>query len=240
MTDEPAIKTDGVTKTFGRTVALRDLDLVVERGEVYCYVGPNGAGKTTTIDLLVDYERPTSGSIELLGIDPRQDPVAVGERVGVVPEAFGLFDRLTGQEHVEFAIQSNQATDDPDELLDKLGLGEVADDRVTTYSNGMQKRLVVAMAMVGNPEVLVLDEPFSGLDPDGRRLVEELVRAERERGTTVFLSSHNLTEVESVADRVGLLLDGTLRIDGTLAELRREADVPGDAPLSDVYARLTT
>ncbi|MFB6107630.1 MAG: ATP-binding cassette domain-containing protein [Haloplanus sp.] len=225
-----AIRTDGLTKRYGGgllgsdVTAVDDLDLVVEAGEVYGFLGPNGAGKSTTIDLLLDYTRPTAGSVEVLGHDAQAESGAVSRRVGVLPEGYGLYDRLTGRRNLEFAVEWRDADDDADALLERVGLDPADAARpVGEYSKGMTQRLALAMALVGDPDLLVLDEPSSGLDPNGIRRLREIVRAEAERGTTVFFSSHVLGQVEAVCDRVGILADGELVAVDTVDGLREAA-----------------
>ncbi|QKY19274.1 ABC transporter ATP-binding protein [Halolamina sp. CBA1230] len=209
-TSPPAVEIDGLHKRFGSVTALRGIDLTVERGEVFGFLGPNGAGKSTTIDCLLDYLRPTEGGVEVFGIDAQQESGRVRQRVGVLPDGYDTFPEYTARDHVAYAIDSKDATDDPDALLDRVGLaGEeerVADD----FSKGMTQRLMLAMALVGDPDLLVLDEPSTGLDPNGVRLMREIVREEVDRGATVFFSSHILDQVERVSDRVGILADGEL------------------------------
>jgi len=225
-----AIRTTALTKRFPggfRTpsvTAVDALDLVVKEGEVYGFLGPNGAGKSTTIDMLLDYARPTSGSAEVLGYDTVTDADAISERVGILPEGYGLYDRLTGRRNLEFAIEWQDAADDPATLLDRVGLDAADADRpVADYSKGMTQRLALAMALVDDPELLILDEPSSGLDPNGIRLLREIVREESDRGTTVFFSSHILGQVEAVCDRVGILADGELVAVDTVEGLREAA-----------------
>ncbi|PSP55006.1 ABC transporter ATP-binding protein [Halobacteriales archaeon QS_1_67_19] len=223
-----AIRTSGLTKRydgglFGDGVtAVADLDLVVEEGEVYGFLGPNGAGKSTTIDMLLDYARPTAGTAEILGHDAQAASAAVSDRVGVLPEGYGLYDRLTGRRNLEFAIDWQDADDDPDALLERVGLApEDAARPVGDYSKGMAQRLALATALVGDPDLLILDEPSSGLDPNGIRLLRDIVREETDRGTTVFFSSHILGQVEAVCDRVGILDAGRLVAVDTIDGLRK-------------------
>ena len=223
-----AIRTNGLTKRyagglFGTDVTAVDgVDLVVEEGEVYGFLGPNGAGKSTTIDMLLDYARPTEGTAEVLGFDVQADPQAVSERVGVLPEGYSLYDRLTGRRNLEFAIEWQNGDESPDDLLDRVGLdAEDAARPVGDYSKGMTQRLALAMALAGDPELLVLDEPSSGLDPNGIRLLRDIVREEADDGTTVFFSSHILDQVEAVCDRVGILADGELIAVDTVEGLRQ-------------------
>ncbi|MFB1065644.1 copper ABC transporter ATP-binding protein [Natrinema sp. CBA1119] len=219
----PAIQTDNLTKRFGDdVVAVDGLDLRVAEGDVFGFLGPNGAGKSTTIDMLLDYVRPTEGTATVLGMDVREESETLRERIGVLPEGMSLYDRLTGRRHLEFAIEWADADDDPDAILDRVGLDERDATRsVGDYSKGMQQRLALGMALVGDPDLLVLDEPSSGLDPHGIRRMRELVREEAADGTTVFFSSHVLGQVEAVCDRVGILSAGELVAVDTVEGLRR-------------------
>ena len=218
-----AIELTGVTKRFGDVVALRDLDLAVEDGEVFGFLGPNGAGKSTTINLLLDFARPTEGRAEVLGMDAQRRSQEVRRRTGVLPEGFRTYDRLTGRQHVEFAIDSKEANNDPMDVLERVGIAEAADRKVGGYSKGMTQRLALGMAITGEPELLILDEPSTGLDPNGAREMRELVREERDRGATIFFSSHILEQVEAVCDRIGILRGGELVAEDSVSGLREAA-----------------
>ena len=218
-----AIELDGVTKRYGDVVAVRDLSLDVADGEVFGFLGPNGAGKSTTINMLLDFVRPTEGAIRVLGHDAQRDSVSVRERLGVLPEGFSVYDRLTGRQHLEFAIESKGAADDPDALLERVGLAGDGDRKAGGYSKGMAQRLVLGMSLVGDPDLLILDEPSTGLDPQGARQMREIVRAEADRGATVFFSSHILGQVEAVCDRVGILRGGELVAEDSIEGLREAA-----------------
>jgi len=221
-----AIETSSLTKRYGDVVAVDDVDLTVEEGEVFGFLGPNGAGKTTTIDVLLDFIRPTEGSATVLGYDAQAETDAVRERVGILPDGVGLYDRSTGYRHLEFAIESKGGSETPEELLDRVGLDREAAERpVGGYSKGMTQRLTMAMALAGDPDLLVLDEPSSGLDPIGIREMQRLVREEAESGTTVFFSSHILGQVSAVCDRVGILDEGELVTVDTIEGLRESAGV---------------
>jgi ABC-2 type transport system ATP-binding protein len=220
-----AIQVDGVTKRYGGEPAVVNLDLTVEDGIVYGFLGPNGAGKSTTIDMLMNYTRPSTGSITVLGMDAQEDASEIHARTGILPDRFGVYSTLTGREHVEYVLDANDATGNPEAALDRVGLGDAIGQRAGGYSKGMQQRLGLAMAIAGEPELLILDEPFSGLDPYGVRLVRDVVKAERDRGATVFFSSHVLDQVERVCDQVGLLANGQLIAEGTPTELRDVAGV---------------
>jgi ABC-2 type transport system ATP-binding protein len=215
-----AIELRGLTKRYGDVTALDDVSLSVEEGEVFGFLGPNGAGKSTTIDVLLDFVRPTAGSATVLGHDSRTDSLAVRERVGVLPDGFHLYDRLSARQHVEFAVASKGSDEDVKALLERVGIADAIDRKAGGFSKGMRQRLVLAMALAGEPDVLILDEPTSGLDPNGAREMRDIIRAERDRGATVFFSSHVLEQVEAVCDRVAILRDGRIVAVDTIDALR--------------------
>ena len=224
-----AIELDSVEKSFGDVRALRGVDLTVPEGEVFGFLGPNGAGKSTTINILLDFVRPDAGSVRVLGHDAAGDSVAVRKRTGVLPEGFDVYDRLTAREHVAFAIDSKEAGGDPYPVLERVGLADDAGRKAGGFSTGMRQRLALAMALVGDPDLLVLDEPSSGLDPNGARELREIVTQEAAEGTTVFFSSHILGQVESVCDRVGIIREGELVAVDTIEGLR--SNVAGGSTL---------
>jgi ABC-2 type transport system ATP-binding protein len=217
-----AIRTEELTKRYGHDIyAIDDLTLTVEEGEVFGFLGPNGAGKSTTIDVLLDYVRPTAGSATVLGYDAQREAEAIHRRVGILPDGYSLYDRLSGRDHLEFAIDLKEASDDPAEILDRVGLEPTAAARPAGgYSKGMRQRLALGMALVGDPELLILDEPSAGLDPDGIRDIRELTREHAADGGTVFFSSHVLGQVEAVCDRVGIVNRGRLVAVDTIDTLR--------------------
>ena len=221
-----AIETRSLTKRFGSLHAVRDVDLRVERGEVFGFLGPNGAGKSTTINVLLDFVRRTAGEVSVLGYDPEASPRAVRERTGVLAEATGYYGRDTARDHLRFAVEMKRADDDPDALLERVGLADAADRPVGGFSKGMRQRLGLGMALVGDPELLILDEPLGGLDPDGARLLRRIVREERDRGAAVFFSSHIMDQVEALCDRVGIMHDGELVAADTLESLRASTETP--------------
>jgi ABC-2 type transport system ATP-binding protein len=206
-----AIELAGLTKRFGSVTALSGVDLAVEEGEIFGFLGPNGAGKSTTIDVLLDFVRPDAGSVEVFGLDAQAESAAVRQRTGVLPEGFGLYERLTAREHLAFAGESKGVAVEPDAILERVGLREAAERPAGGFSKGMGQRLALGMALVGDPDLLLLDEPTTGLDPNGARQLRELVRTERDRGATVFFSSHVLGQVEAVCDRVAILVEGEVR-----------------------------
>ncbi|ELZ95905.1 ABC transporter ATP-binding protein [Haloferax mucosum ATCC BAA-1512] len=236
----PALTISDLTKRYETETAVEDLSLEIETGEVYGFLGPNGAGKSTTINILMDYVRPTTGDIQILGYDPHDDLVDVHQRVGILPDRFSVYGRLTGRQHLEYIIDSKGAADTPEKLLARVGLEGAIDQQAGEYSRGMQQRLALAMALVGSPELLILDEPFTGLDPHGARAIRDLVNEENERGVTIFFSSHVLGQVEMICDRIGILHDGHLISEGRIDELRSDAGVEATVSfvVSDLSKRL--
>jgi ABC-2 type transport system ATP-binding protein len=219
---EPVIVTHDLTKRFGSTVALAGLDLTVGRGEVFGFLGPNGAGKTTAVKLLVGLTSPTSGSGRLLGA-PLGDRAA-RRRLGYLPELFRYQPWLTGREvlrlHCELArLERGTWRTEIESALETVGLAGRGDDRVATYSKGMQQRLGLGVALLGQPELVLLDEPTSALDPVGRQDVRRIIAGLRERGVTVFLNSHLLGEVERMCDRVAIVDRGRVVASQPVSEL---------------------
>ncbi len=208
-----AIQTESLRKVFGAQVAVRDLSLTVPRGEIFGFLGPNGAGKSTSIKMLLGLVHPTSGRAQVLG-RPATD-VAVRRAIGFLPEDFRFYDWLTAAELLRFHARLCGMPDARSRvrvpaMLDLVGLTAHADRRLRGFSKGMLQRLGLAQALVHEPELVFLDEPTSGLDPMGRRLVRDILRAERERGATVFLNSHLLSEIEITCDRVAFIKDGAV------------------------------
>jgi len=219
-----AVETDSLYKSFGSVQAVEDVTLRVEQGEVFGFLGPNGAGKSTVINVLLDFVRRSSGSVRVLGHDPEAEARAVRRRVGILPEATGFYSQDTARDHLRFAVDLAGTDDDIDRLLERVGIASDADRRVREYSKGMRKRLGLAIALVGEPELLVLDEPLGGLDPAGAQILRDVVRAESERGTAVFFSSHIMSQVEAVCDRVGIMNDGRLIESSSVDEIRSVGD----------------
>jgi ABC-2 type transport system ATP-binding protein len=233
------VETRGLRKQFGEKTAVEDLSLGVQRGEVFGFLGPNGAGKTTSIKMLLGLVEPTSGSGSVLGapLGHRQTRA----RLGFLPEHFRFQDWLTGRElllvHGRFLGMSSRATKErADALLARVDLLDAAHRPIRTYSKGMMQRVGLAQALLGHPEVVFLDEPTSGLDPLGRLLVRDVIRELRDRGTTVFLNSHLLGEVEATCDRVTFVKEGrTVRdlrmgdVDGTVEVDLRVGSLTGEA-----------
>ena len=219
-----AIEIDGLDKRFGDVVAVDDLNLTVREGEIFGFLGPNGAGKSTTIDIILDFVRPTSGSVRVLGHDAQRESLAVRSRTGVLPDAYHVYDRLTGRQHLELAVELKEADDDPMEILERVGIAGAADRKAGGYSKGMKQRLVLGIALLGDPDLLILDEPSTGLDPNGAKEIRDIITAESDRGTTVFFSSHVMEQVEAVCDRVAIIDRGHLVAVDSVEGLRSTSD----------------
>jgi ABC-2 type transport system ATP-binding protein len=224
-----AITTRGLSKTFGRTVALDALDLDVHQGEVLGYLGPNGAGKTTTIRLLLGLLRATSGRGEIFGVDCQADPVRAHRRVAYVPGEANLWPSLTGAEtlHLLGRVHGSVDMDYRDVLVDRFDLD--VSRRVRAYSKGNRQKLVLIAGLMTRADLLLLDEPTSGLDPLMEQAFRRCVKDASERGQTVLLSSHILSEVEALCDRVAILRGGRLVDFGTLADLRHLSSLEVEA-----------
>ena len=239
----PIVRAVGLTKSFGKLVAVRDLSLEIGAGEVFGFLGPNGAGKTTSIRMLTGLVRPTSGTAQVAGFDVTTEPREVKRRVGYVAETPYLYQKLSGREFLVFmaglyGVPASVAQPRLERLLELFELGDKADELVETYSHGMRQKLALAGAMLHEPPVLFLDEPTSGLDPRSARLVKDLLVALVERGHTVFLSTHVLEIAEHLCHRVGIIDHGRLVATGTLDELRRQAQREAGS-LEDIFLQLT-
>lgn len=221
----PAIEATGLTKSFGDFLAVDGLDLSIEAGELFSLLGPNGAGKTTTIRMLCCLLRPTAGTATVMGHDVRRDPIAVKRVIAVSPQETAIAEHLTARENLELmaglhGIGRADARRRSDELLDMMALSERAGEQARKYSGGMKRRLSIAMALVSNPQVLFLDEPTIGLDPQSRRGVWEHI-AGLKGHTTVVLTTHYLEEADALAERIAVVDTGKIVALGTPDELKR-------------------
>jgi ABC-2 type transport system ATP-binding protein len=217
------VRTTGLTKRYGSTLALDALDLEIAPGEVLGYLGPNGAGKSTTIALLLGLARPTAGRAELFGLDAWRDAVAIHRRLAYVPSEANLWPSLSGEEVLRFLGEVHGDVDEPyrDELVSRFELD--VHKKIRAYSHGNRQKVLLVAALATRAELLLLDEPTTGLDPLMEQVFRACIREARDRGQTVFLSSHILSEVEAVCDRVAMLRNGRLIESGRLDVLRRLA-----------------
>jgi len=239
---DAAVATWALTKTFGQKVAVNALSLAVRRGEFFGFLGPNGAGKSTTIKMLVGLLRPTAGSAYIGGVDVWREPLRAKALMGVLPEQLNLYDRLSGRELIQFAgrlynLPRDEVARRTELLLNVLMLGDDADKLVIDYSVGMRKKVALASALIHRPAVLFLDEPFEGIDPVSSRVIADILRDLTNSGTTIFFSSHILAVVERLCTRVGIVKQGQLIAEGTLADLRQRAGASGGS-LEDVFLDL--
>ena len=219
--DDLIIETQGLTKQYGQALAVDDLSLQVPRGQVFGLLGPNGSGKTTTMGMLLGLLKPTSGSVRLFGMDIEGASWEALRQVGAIVEAPTLYPHLSGRANLRYfqGISRRGGSDDINRLLDMVGLASRADDKFRTYSLGMKQRLGLAYALLGDPELLILDEPTNGMDPAGIAEVRGLIRQLKEDGHTVLLSSHLLHEVEEVCDSIAILSRGRLITHGRVQDL---------------------
>ena len=215
------LRTVGLTRRYGRILALEGLDLEVRRGRVYGFLGPNGAGKTTAISLILGLIRPTAGHVEMFGLDARTHLSEALHRTGAILEGQAYYPLLSARDNLRVwsALAGGVSDGRIDEVIDLVGLSGRAGDKVRTYSQGMKQRLGLAAALMHDPELLVLDEPTNGLDPAGMREFRELIRELGSQGKTVFVSSHLLGEVEQMCDDVGIVKSGRLLTQGSVAEM---------------------
>lgn len=230
------IATYGLTKNYGEIRAVRDLDLAVRQGEIFGFLGPNGAGKTTTIKMLLGLVRPTSGSASVFGLDISKDSVAIRKRIGYVSEEANMYEWMTPHSLLDFV----QGFYDVKDSARKKALAEEFDlpmnRKIRTFSKGMKQKLYLMQALMHDPELLVLDEPTVGLDPIVRNEVLDMIKQQKERDRTVFLSSHVLSEVEKVCDTVGILREGRLLVSKSLSELKEEFQKKGKPfTLDDIF-----
>jgi ABC-2 type transport system ATP-binding protein len=221
----------------GRKVAVKDLNLQVYAGEVFGFLGPNGAGKTTTMNVLLGFVNPTSGSAHLFGVDVRE-PIA-RQRIGYLPELTYYYKFLNAEELLRFyakifRIPRSETDRRIDELLKLVELEHARKRPIKSYSKGMQQRVGLAQALINNPDLLILDEPTSGLDPLGRMKVREIIQRLKSEGKTVFFSSHELGEVETVCDRVAIIQQGELKVEGRVEALVKEHE----ANLEQIFLKI--
>lgn len=232
-----------VSKRFGAVTAVRDLVLEIPSGELFCFLGPNGAGKTTTIKMLTGLLRPDAGEIRIGGMDIRREPVAAKRLMGYIPDMPFLYEKLTPVEFLKFIgdlYNVPRSVLDPavDESLARFGLNDARSALVGNLSHGMRQRLLYAATFLHDPKVVFVDEPLIGLDPHSIRMIKDMLRAKARAGMTIFLTTHILALAEDIADRIGIISNGSLIALGRMAELRTQAGVVG--PLEDVFLKLTS
>jgi ABC-2 type transport system ATP-binding protein len=214
-----AVSVTGLRKSYGDYEALRGIDFTIARGEVFGLLGPNGAGKTTTIEILEGYRKRDGGTVEVLGTDPQRSGTAWRQRIGVMLQSSSLYPALTVRESLDVFAGYYAKPRDAEEVVALVGLADKANARVRTLSGGQKRRLDLGLALIGDPELIFLDEPTTGFDPGARRTAWETIRDLRALGKTILLTTHYLDEAEQLADRVAVLRDGVIVREGSPAEL---------------------
>jgi ABC-2 type transport system ATP-binding protein len=225
---ENVIEISHLTKQYGSKVAVNDLSLSIRKGEVFGLLGPNGAGKTTTILMLLGLTEPTAGTAEICGMNCTRNPLEVKSMVGYLPDNTGFYNDMTGRQNLRFTgklngLSGKELEERIDILLKRVGMDKAADRKAGTYSKGMRQRLGIADVLMKDPQIIVMDEPTLGIDPEGmRELLELIQRLSVEDGRTVLISSHQLQQIQQVCDRVGIFVEGRLIASGTLPELEEQ------------------
>ena len=214
-----AIEVRGLVKRYGPLAAVDGIDFTVPMGSVFAFLGPNGAGKTTTVEILEGLRRLTSGEVRVLGLDPWTHGSRIHRSIGVIPQEFRFFDKIQPREAIQYYARLFDVPADPDALLARVGLRDKATDRFENLSGGQKQKLGLALSLVNDPKVCFLDEPTTGLDPQARRGIWDVIRQLQREGRTVFLTTHYLEEAELLADRVAIIHHGRIIADGTPADI---------------------
>jgi len=238
------IELEHLSKNYGSVRAVRDLNLKISRGELFCFLGPNGAGKTTTIKMMCGLLHPSAGAIRIGGIDIREDPIAVRRITGYIPDFPFLYDRLTAAEFFEFTgdlykVPREEVAREMDVSFERFGLVEQRHVLIKDLSHGLRQRVIYAVTLLHKPRVLFVDEPFIGLDPFSIRMIKDLLKTKAREGMTIFLTTHILALIEDMADRIGILVNGNLAAVGTFEQLAAHCSIQGGR-LEDVFFSLAT
>ena len=241
--NQPAVELKQVTKRYNEILAVNNIDLTIDQGEIFALLGPNGSGKSTTLKMLLGLVQPTAGSVNVLGIDVQKDPVGVKRQVGYVPESPNVYEFLTGIEYLDFIgdIYNVSAVDKQqriNEYLKALELKGREGDMINSYSDGMKKKISLISAFLHKPKLLILDEPLNALDPRSARIVKDFLYELKAQGVTTILSTHVLEIAEAVCDRIAIMYQGNILALGTMNELRERASLPGSG-LEDIFLKLT-
>jgi len=238
-----AVEVQGLAKRYGGLYAVDHIDFSVQAGTVYAFLGPNGAGKTTTTEILEGLRKRSDGTVRVLGLDPWTEGYALHLRVGVIPQDFRFFEKITPKEAIEYYGSLFATRPDPAALLEQVDLGDKANSRYDTLSGGQKQKLGLALSLTNNPEICFLDEPTTGLDPQARRSIWEVIRRLKREGRTVFLTTHYLEEAELLADQVSIIHHGKIIAAGTPAEIIKSHGQPerlvfqAGPPLADYLRR---
>ncbi|MFC1692515.1 ABC transporter ATP-binding protein [Candidatus Latescibacterota bacterium] len=237
------IKFEGFTKKYGPRTALSNLSLEVKKGEFFGYLGPNGAGKTTTIKSIIGLVQPDEGKVYVNGIDVSQNPIAVRSLVGFVPDTPFLYGKLTAREFLRFVgglyrMSKEEMEKRIEWLSDIFEMHDWMDRRTEGYSHGMKQKTVMSAAFLHKPELIIVDEPTVGLDPPSARLLKDILTLIQQHGTTIFMSTHDLSVVEELCERMAILHNGSIVAEGTLDDLRKKAEIEG-GNLECLFMKLT-
>ena len=239
----PAVEMKGIAKWYGKILAVDNVDLNIQQGEIFGLLGPNGSGKSTTLKMLLGLVQPEGGSVNVLGINVQEDPVAVKRQVGYVPESPRLYEFLTGIEYLDFigdvyGMSAEEKRERINEYLRALQLEGREGDMISGYSEGMKQKVALISAFLHRPKLLILDEPLSGLDPRSARIVKDLLYELKAQGVTTIMSTHVLEIAQALCDRIAIMYQGRLLALGTMDELRQRAMLP-DSGLEDIFLKLT-
>jgi len=243
MSETFAVELKGVVKRYNEILAVNQVDLTINKGEIFGLLGPNGSGKSTTLKMLLGLVQPDSGSVNVLGIDVHQDPVAVKQLVGYVPESPRLYEFLTGIEYLDFigdiygmptAEKQNRIT----EYLKAMQLEGREGDMISGYSDGMKQKIALISAFLHRPKLLILDEPLSALDPRSARIIKDFLHQLKTQGITTLMSTHVLEIAQAICDRIAIMYQGKILALGNMKELRQMAKLP-DSGLEDIFLKLT-
>lgn len=238
-----AVEIKGVAKRYGDIRAVDTIDLSVRSGEIFGILGPNGSGKSTTMKMMLGLVQPDAGTLRVLGVDVKKDPVAVKKLVGYVPESPRLYEFLTGIEYLDFigdiySVQKEAKKTRVEEYLKALELAGREGDMISSYSEGMKQKVALIAAFMHKPKLLILDEPLSGLDPRSARIIKDFLQKLKAQGVTTLMSTHVLEIAQALCDRIGIMYRGRLLALGTMEELREMARLPESA-LEDIFLKLT-
>ncbi len=243
MSSGNAVELKNVTKRYNEIVAVNNIDLTINPGEIFALLGPNGSGKSTTLKMLMGLVQPTAGSVNVLGLDVQKEPIAVKRQVGYVPESPNVYEFLTGIEYLDFigdiyGISPSEKKQRITEYLKALQLEGREGDMINSYSDGMKKKISLISSFLHRPKLLILDEPLNALDPRSARIVKDYLHSLKSQGVTTILSTHVLEIAEAVCDRIGIMYQGNILALGNMTELRQRASMPSSG-LEEIFLRLT-
>jgi ABC-2 type transport system ATP-binding protein len=243
MSSQYAVNLQNVTKRYNEIVAVNNINLTINTGEIFALLGPNGSGKSTTLKMLMGLVQPTAGDVTVLGIDVQKDAVAIKRQVGYVPESPNVYEFLTGIEYLDFiadiyGISAAEKQQRINEYLKALQLEGREGDMINSYSDGMKKKISLISAFLHKPKLLILDEPLNALDPRSARIVKDYLNSLKAQGVTTILSTHVLEIAEAVCDRIGIMYQGNILALGTMSELRQMSKMESSG-LEDIFLKLT-